>query len=58
MAMPEKLKPKVEWRVSCQNVSIYIDESLPKGTIELRDDKGNILGRIPGVTQLRIGAEL
>jgi hypothetical protein len=57
MAIPEERVPKVEWQGSFAGLPVYTDESLPKGTIQFRDQNHNIIGTITGVCQVRIGAD-
>lgn len=50
-------EPKVEWQASYNGISIYTDESLPKGTIQFRDANHNVVGTITGISQIRVGTE-
>ena len=57
MAYIEPKQPEVKWHATYMGIPIWTDESLPRGTVEFRDGKGNVLGRIEGIEHMRIGAE-
>lgn len=47
--------PKREWQASFHGMSVYLDESIPRGTFEIRDEDSKILGRIYSGQNVTIG---
>lgn len=51
-----ELAPKAEWIASYGGFPIYIDPNLAPGWVQFRNAKGEIIGMINGVGEVRVAS--